>query len=130
MEKTSPSASVFFSTHPVFTTDEFEEFMRHRGSTNPRTRRNLLHYFHSQGTIFNIRRGIYCSVPPGTNPKACPIDSYLLAAKLAPDAVIAYHSALELHGRSYSMQNRVVFISRKYPAGHTFSFRGMRYQSV
>lgn len=126
----NPSAASFFSKHPVFTTDEFEAFMHDRGSTNPQTRRNLLHYFHSHGTIFSIRRGLYCSVPLGTDPKSCPIDSYLLAAKLAPDSAIAYHSALELHGRSYSMQNRVIYASKKYSAGHTFKFRGVRYQSV
>ena len=104
--------------------------MRTRGSTNPQTRRNLLHYFHRQRAILSVRRGLYCSVPPGTDPESCPVDSYLLTAKLAPDSVIAHHSALELYGRSYSIQNRVVFMSKRYPAGHIFQFRGIRYQSI
>ena len=112
----------FFAKHPVFATEEFEAFMRARGSTHPQTRRNLLHYYHKHGAVMSIRRGLYCSVPPGTEPESCPVDSYLLAAKLAPDVVIAYHSALELQGRSYSIQNRVVFTSKKYPAGHAFHF--------
>lgn len=131
MENSSKRASTFFSTHPVFTTDDFKDFMRWRGgSTNPQTRKNLLHYFHNQGAIFRVRRGLYCSVPPGANSESCPIDSYLLTGKMAMDSVIAYHSALELHGRSYSIQNRVVFTTKKYPAGHAFQFRGVRYQSV
>jgi predicted transcriptional regulator of viral defense system len=132
MQKSSgnPKASSFFSRHPLFTTGEFEDFMRTRGSTNPQTRRNLLHYFHRQGAIFGVRRGLYGSVPAGTDPESRPVDSYLLASKLAPDAVLAYHSALEIHGRSYSILNRVVFTSKKYPAGYVFRFRGVRYQSV
>ena len=132
MQKSSKSSNTqsFFRTHPVFTTEEFEGFIRARGSTNAQTRRNLLQYFHRQRTIINVRRGLYCSVPPGTDPESCPVDSYLLASKLAPDAVIAHHSALELHGRSYSVQNRVIFMSKRYPAGHIFKFRGIRFQSI
>src|SRR5258708_30754601 len=115
MEKTSESSRAFFNSHPIFTVPEFSEFLNSRGSGNPRTREALVRYYRQQGAILPIRRGVYCSVPPGTVPDQCPVDSYLLAAKLASDAVLAYHTALEAHGRSYSAQDRIVCLTLKYP---------------
>ena len=130
-KKRTQSSSEFFHTHPIFTTQEFENFLHQRGrSENPQTRRNSLHSFSRRGVILPVRRGIYCSVPPGTQPEVCPIDGYLLASKLAKDAVLGYHAALELHGRSYSVHNLFLYLTKKYPAGRIFRFRGMTFRSV
>jgi predicted transcriptional regulator of viral defense system len=130
MKNRSLSLAGFLQTHPVFNLDELRRFLGSRGSNNPRTRDSLIRYHRQRGAILQIRRGIYCSVPPGISPEQCPIDSYALAAKLATDAVLAYHSALELHGRSYSVQERVVYLTLKSPAGSLFKFRGTVYRAV
>lgn len=127
----SLSTAQFFQAHPVFTTSEFYDFLQHRGSSeNPQTRRNLLQYFRRRGAISPIRRGIYFSVPPGSDQKSYPVDGYLLAAKLAEDAVLSYHAALELHGRSYSVHNQFPYLTKKHPAGRIFTFQGMQFRSV
>jgi len=133
MEKQSKPrfAAEFFRTRPIFTTAEFYDFVRkHGGSLNRQTQRNVLHHFTRRGVISSIRRGIYCSVPPGTDRQSCPVDGYLLASKLAENAVIAYHAALELHGRSYSLQNHITYVTDRHAAGRVFQFRDIRFRSV
>ena len=39
------------------------------------------------------------------------VDPYLVAAKMTEDAALAYHTALEFHGRAYSVQWRLVYVS-------------------
>jgi predicted transcriptional regulator of viral defense system len=130
MQKESSNLRSFLHAHPVFTGQEFADFLKSRGSSNPRTREALVRYHRERGAILQVRRGLYYSIPPGTNPEQAPVDSYLVAAKLAPDAVLAYHTALEVHGRSYSVQDRVVFLTTKYPSGRSFKFRGTTYRAI
>lgn len=127
---TKPKSSAFFREHPVFTTREYQSYLSQKGSTNSNTSRNLLQDFHKRGVIGRIRRGLYCSVPPGTSPQSYPVDSYLIASRLAPDAILAYHTALELQGRSYSIQNRIYYLSRLPAATTTFRFRGVEFRPV
>jgi predicted transcriptional regulator of viral defense system len=46
-------------------------------------------------------------VPAGVEPDRAQVDPFLLAGAHAIDAVIAFHAALELHGRAYSTWNRL-----------------------
>ena len=108
MENESGDLRAFLQNHPVFSGEEFTTFLNARGSYNPRTRESTLRYHKRQGAILQVRRGLYCAVPPGINPEEMPVDSYLVASKLASDAILAYHTALELHGRSYSVQDQLV----------------------
>ena len=130
MQKESRDLRVFLQNHPVFSGEEFTAFLNARGSSNPRTRESTLRYHKRQGTILQVRRGLYCAVPPGTNPEQMPVDSYLVASKLASDAILAYHTALELHGRSYSVQDQLVYLTSKYPSGRSFKFRSTNYRAV
>ena len=120
----------FFRSHPIFTSADLTDFLKDRGSPHPRNRESLVRYHRDRGAIFQIRKGLYCSLPTGLSAKDCPVDSYLLASKLAPDAVLAYHTALDVQGRSYSVQQRLVYITLKSPAGATFDFRGAIYRAV
>ena len=54
---------------------------------------------------------MYAVVPLGFSPDSSPVDIYLLAAKMAPDAVLGYHTALEFHGKGYSVYNRLHYLS-------------------
>ncbi len=101
----------FLSQHAVFTLDELDRFLSTRGSGNPNTRKSLLTYYRKQGRIIPIRRGLYTTVPAGGDPRSSPVDPYLVAAKLTPDAVLAYHTALEFHGKAYSVYMRLHYVS-------------------
>jgi len=54
---------------------------------------------------------LYAVVPIGSEPGTSSVDPYLVAAKMAPDAVVAYHSALEFLGRAYSVYSRIHYVS-------------------
>jgi predicted transcriptional regulator of viral defense system len=131
MTKETLTTAQFFQTHPIFTIEDFKKYSEQAGkSTNPKTRENALRQFQKRGAISQIRRGIYCTVPPGSSPSTCPVDGYVLASKLAADAALAYHAALELHGRSYSVRNEFTYLTRRYPSGRMFTYRGMRFKAI
>jgi predicted transcriptional regulator of viral defense system len=97
------SVNDFLAQHAVFTIDDLDRFLAKRGTTNPNTRKTLLNYHRKRGRIVRIRRGLYANVQPGSDPSLSGIDPYLVAAKVTEDAVLAYHTALEFHGKAYSV---------------------------
>lgn len=105
------SLNGFLVQHAVFTVEELDRFLTERGSGNRATRKSLLAYYRKRGRIVPVRRGLYATVPLGTGPETAPVDPYLVAAKLTDDAVLAYHTALEFHGRAYSAHWRLVYVS-------------------
>jgi len=105
--------NTFLSQHDVFTVEELDLFLSKEGSGKPNTRKALLTYYRKQGRIIPVRRGLYAVVPFGSSPDSSPVDIYLLAAKMAPDAVLGYHTALEFHGKAYSVYNRLHYLSTR-----------------
>ena len=105
------SLDAFFSQHAVFTVDEFKEFLSKHQTTNTNTRKSLLTYHRTHNRIIPIRRGLYAVIPKGSNPDTHPVDPYLIAAKITKDAVLAYHTALEFHGKAYSIYNKIIYTS-------------------
>ena len=103
--------NVFLSQNEVFTVEELDRFLSEKGSGNPNTRKALLTYYRKQGRIIPVRRGLYAVVPFGTSPDSSPVDLYVLAAKMTRDAVLAHHTALEFHGKAYSVYNRLHYLS-------------------
>ena len=87
----------------------------------------MRHYTRT-GRLLRVRRGLYLTVPRGFTPENCPVDPYLLASKVAPDSVLAYHTALELHGKAYSVHEEFVFLTRSKI--RPLNFRGQRYRGV
>ena len=122
------SLQEFFATHPVFTTDELVDYRGDNGSQSRWTRKALLAHHRKQGHLILVQRGLYAVVPPGHKPQTCPVDPYLLAAKMTDDAVLAYHTALELHGKAYSVFEELFFLSRTPP--RTKKFRSQRFRGV
>ena len=101
----------FFLEHSVFTVDELDRFLLERGGAgNPNTRKSLLAYHRNQGRIIPVRRGLYATVPR-VNQTQVPVDPYLVAAKMTPDAILAYHTALEFHGKAYSVYASLQYAS-------------------
>jgi predicted transcriptional regulator of viral defense system len=118
----------FFATHPVFTHEDLVEFLSNKGSTNVKIRESILNHYTKRGRLLRVRRGLYLTVPPGLTPEKCPIDPYLVASRMAPDAVLTYHTALELHGKAYSLSEEFTYLTRS--GSRPLNFRGQRYHGV
>ena len=118
----------FLSAHPVFTYRELADALGKEKPRSERTLESLLAYHRQQGRVLRVRRGLYCTVPPGTDPATCPLDAWLLAAKMADDAVLAYHTALEFHGAAYSVFSEIQYLTEQ--AVRPASFRSCRFRRV
>ncbi|MCK9357518.1 MAG: type IV toxin-antitoxin system AbiEi family antitoxin domain-containing protein [Dehalococcoidia bacterium] len=112
-DQVSPPVRVseFLAQRAVFTVAELDGFLSARGSSSRNTRKSLLTYYQARGRVLRLRRGLYAVVPIGSRPDAGAVDPYLVAAKMAEDAVLAYHTALEFHGRAYSVYSRITYAS-------------------
>lgn len=117
----------FFASRPVFTYAEFIAALAREGRTK-RTRDTLLAYYVKTGRLIHVRRGLYLTVPPGTDPARCPVDPYLLAAKLTGVAVLAYHTALEFHGKAHSVLEYFVYLTAR--RSRALDFRGLHFRAV
>lgn len=135
---THTSLENFFALHPVFTVAEVDRFLagRHNaGTANPATRQALLTYYRKQGRLQPVRRGLYAVAPaalkPGAQPSVdtFPVDTFLIASRLAPDAVLAYHAALELHGLAHFLREERIFLSEQVFV-RPLRFAGVRFRAV
>jgi predicted transcriptional regulator of viral defense system len=118
----------YFATHPVFRFEDFASAHRQGDARKPVASQAALRQHVRAGHLLHVRRGLYAVVPRGTFAESLPIDPFLLASRLAPDAVIAYHAALQLHGRAHSLSRRVTYLTctRAKP----FEFRGGEFVPV
>lgn len=118
------SAQTFLANRRVFTTEEFGVALE----LGRRSRDSLLGYYRSRGRILPVRRGLYWVVPVGDTPAHCAVDPFLVASRMADDAVLAYHTALEFHGRAYASFNEMQYQSSR--AVRAVSFRSWRFRPV
>ncbi len=117
----------FFRHHPVFTGEELAKHLSSHGEVGERTQEAFLAYHQKTGRVVRVRRGLYAVVPAGTDPDSYPIDPLLIAAKLTPDAVLSHRTALEFHGRAYSVQEYFTYSASRPLERLTFRsyvFRG------
>ncbi|MBM4105376.1 MAG: transcriptional regulator [Phycisphaerae bacterium] len=124
----APGLQVFLARHPVFTGDELAQFHERRGSGTLGTLRVLLSRQRARGRVLSVRRGVYAVVPLGMDSESAPVDPYLVASRLARDSVLAYHTALELHGHAQSAFTRYQFLTRT--AARACTFRSAVFQPV
>lgn len=118
----------FLANHPVFTHEEFVAAHSAEGRRSVHTSNNVLAQHVAAGHLLRVRRGLYATVPRGVEPEAAVVDPYLLASKLAADAVVAYHAALQFHGNAYSLSNRYPYLTRS--RARPFRFRGAEFVPV
>lgn len=115
-----------FYSQELFTFEELAE--RYAKENTEKTLRNLVYQGLKKGELGMVKRGLYFLVPPGQEPATYRPDSFLIASKLGGNPVLAYHSALALHGAAHSESNRIYFftltITRK------FEFGGIEYVPV
>ena len=120
----------FFRRHPVFTGEDLSAHLSSKGEVGTRTRETLLSYHTKAGRLVRVRRGLFAAIPPGENCDTYPVDPYLVAAKLTGDAVLSHHTALEFHGRAYSVWQHVSYMSSrplKTLAFRSHVFRGTKF---
>ena len=119
--------SKFMAGRQIFTIAEAQAHLQ-VGKDN-RTLKNLMSYHLKKGNIIRIRRGIYYVVPAGTRSEECQADPYLVCSRLAPDAILAYHTALAFWGKLHSVRNDFVY-STQNKAKAPFIFQGFSYKGV
>lgn len=115
-------AHAFFFENKIFT---FEQFAKTMANPLP-TCRVMLNQHLKRGNIVRIKQGLYASIPSGADAGQYPIDPYAIISMLAPDALIAYHTALQFHGIAYSLHFQYVYESIKKI--RNFQFRGDRFK--
>lgn len=101
----------FFAAHPVFRFDEFRAEHQAGGDRSQQTTAAVLKQHVAAGHLVNVRRGLYACVPRGVEARGFVPDPYLVASRMSPDAVIAYHSALELMGEAHSLSRQVTYLT-------------------
>jgi predicted transcriptional regulator of viral defense system len=117
----------YFTTHPVFTHAEFVAAHTATGRSE-HTSNNLLAQNLRAGRLVRIRRGLYATVAPGVEPEEATMDPYLVATKLADKAVVAYHAALQFHGKAHSVWQRFHYLTAA--RAKPMSFRRMEFVPV
>ena len=109
------ACEAFFETHSVFTADEFHAHLaaqRRRGSAQQRAR--ALHAYVRAGRLHRLKRGLYALRPAAEPVDQEPVVSLLqVAARMTPDAVLAYHTALECYGLAHNVWFHVLYAARK-----------------
>ena len=121
-------AKRFFDQHPVFTTSEFTEYLGGEENRKKSTRDNLLAYHVNSGNLLRVKRGLYAVVPSGVSAADYPADPYLIASRMAQDAVLAYHTALDFHSKSYSVFNKFLYLTKH--SVKDVSFRNYQFTPV
>ncbi len=123
----------FFRKHPVFTGEELAGHFSSLGEVGERAQEALLAYHRKAGRVVRIRRGLYAVIPPGAEPNSYPVDPFLVAAKLTPDSVLSHHTALEFHGKAYSVHTHFIYSAFRPIRPLTFRthvFRGAKFRQA
>ncbi|MFQ5960049.1 MAG: hypothetical protein ACE5MG_01545 [Candidatus Methylomirabilales bacterium] len=104
-------AETFFQTHPVFTLSQFRRAVG--GRATPSTTQTRVKYYLSRGRLKLVEKGVYAVIPPGVEPQRFVPDRFLVAASLRNDAVLAYHSALEMLGYAHSAYRDTFYLTSR-----------------
>lgn len=108
-------------TTPLFTLDELRELYGHRSSD--RSIRNVLYRLRRQGRVRMLASGVYSGTLSNL-----PLDRYSVPEKLRPDAVVAFHSALEFHGVANQVFQTVYYLSIR--PRRNVTYQGVTYRRV
>lgn len=113
----------FFSLHPVFTREEFGRALADGRKPSSQTLDSHLGRYLRAGRIGRVKRGVFFVASPGETVAKSPVDFLLVASRLAPDAVLGYHTALETHGYAQSVYERLFFLTQHKVKAVTFRRR-------
>jgi predicted transcriptional regulator of viral defense system len=117
----------FFNQYPVFTHEEFVQYLESHGTTNSNTQREILANHLNKQNIIRIRRGLFATIPMSVanHAEGFHVDPYLLASRISTDSILAYHTAFDFHGISYSTPHQFTVLSQKDI--RSFSFQQAKY---
>jgi predicted transcriptional regulator of viral defense system len=101
----------YFASHPVFRLEDFAAAHQAGGRLKPGSSLAAVKQHLRAGNLLRVRRGVYGVVPRGQTPNSVVVDPYVLASNLASDAVVAYHGALQFHGKAHSLTRRVPYLT-------------------
>ncbi|OLC12233.1 MAG: hypothetical protein AUH29_17015 [Candidatus Rokubacteria bacterium 13_1_40CM_69_27] len=113
----------FFSAHPVFTREEFARAVADGRKPSSQTVDSHLGRYLRTGRIGRVKRGVFFVAGPRETAAKSPVDFLLVASRLAPDAVLGYHTALEAHGYAQSVYERLFFLTQHKAKAVTFRGR-------
>ena len=122
----SMKLKLFFETHPIFSYEEFLAFMSADGVSRPSSWRQQLSYHQKAGHLIHIRKRLYAVKPMVSKEQW--VDPYLIASRATVDAIIAYHTALELHGIAYTTFNEFTFLVNRQVS--PFDYEGQHFRAV
>lgn len=124
------TVELFFYSNPVFRYETFAQWKKKQGQTNLRVIRNALLYHKKAGRLLNPWRGFYIVIPPNETAESITIDPYLIAGNVATDSILAYHTALELHGLAYSLFEQFTYLTAKKNKPFEFQNRWFQPTSI
>jgi len=117
----------FLASNAVFSREEFVSAMRGRGLADATVDSHLTRW-RRQGRIVRVKPGVFLRAEvPGHAQPANP-DYLALASRMAPDAVLGYHTALEAHGMAQSVFERFTFLT--WTKARPSTFLGRRFVPV
>ncbi len=122
------SIEQFFHEHLVFRHKEFADWKTQQKKIAASSVNTALRYYVNTGRIKLIRRKLYAVVPPNQSAESLVVDPYLIAAKATEDAVLGYHTALELLGVAYSAFQQFTYLTEQ--KSKPFEFQGQWFQPV
>lgn len=118
----------FFYENPVFRYEEFADWKAQHSEMQEVSLNSALHYYVKTGRIKPIRRKLYAVIPPGESSDTLLVDAYLIAGKATEDAILGYHTALELMGLAYSTFGQFIYLTEQ--KSKPFEYQGQWFQSV
>ena len=101
----------FLYTHALFSREELVAAMQQSGLTAPATLTKHLQTWRRNGRLQVVRRGVYLRLAARQSAADVSVDPLALASRLAPDAALAYHTALEALGYAQSAFERLYFVT-------------------
>lgn len=116
-------AETFLTTHSLFTRDELAAVLRGRGLAKSTVDSHVARWV-KQGRIARVKRGVFVRADSPVRPR----DFIALASRMAPDAAVACHSALEVHGYAQSVFERLTFVT--WTGAKPTTFEGRRFVPV
>ena len=118
---------LFLATHTVFSRAEFAAAQRTRSRARP-TLDSHLSRWRRQGRIARVKPGVFVRLDTAGSADQVEPDFIAVASRMAPDAAVAYHTALEAHGVAQSLFERLTFVT--WTKAKPTSFRGRRFAPV
>lgn len=116
----------FVATHAVVTTEAADAFLRSRGRHDPRARDRALAALCASGNLVRVQRGVYARL----HPESDAADPNFVASRLAPDAILGLHSALEVRGIVAPSTARCVYFTRLAGPARGPVWRGRRLHRI